>query len=253
MRVKRKLMIGAVLAACAVLVGATANAAYIRIGNLVLRADGGFEPRVLPKRRYAPIRFQGYGDIRTTDHSVPPALRHVKIEFDRDGRLSTGGLPVCRPSRLEATTTKRARERCRQAIVGTGHLRGIVTLGDARLKIESPLTLFNGPREGRKWTVIAHAQTTVPTFESYVVVVPVERRRGTYGYRSSFDVPRIAGGLGALTHIDAKIGRRYRFRGTKRSYVSARCSDGILQTQGYLSFADGTVVYGSLFRGCTAR
>jgi hypothetical protein len=35
--------------------------------------------------------------------------------------------------------------------------------------------------------------------------------------------------------------------------VSARCSDGILQTQGYLSFADGTVIYGSLFRACAVR
>jgi hypothetical protein len=253
MRAKRRLTIGVVLVSCAVLVGGAASAAYIRIGNLVLRADGGFEPRVLPKRHYAPIRFQGHGDIRTTDGSVPPALRHVKLEFDRDGRLNTAGLPVCPASRIEATTSKQARERCGGAIVGTGHLGGIVSVGATRLKIESPLTLFNGPREGRKWTVIAHAQTTVPIFESYVVVIPVERRRGTYGYRSSFDVPKIAGGLGSLTHIDAKIGRRYRYRGTRRSYVSARCSDGILQTQGYLSFADGTVVYGSLFRGCTAR
>jgi hypothetical protein len=232
---------------------AAAGATEIIYGTLVLRADGGFEPRVLPKRNYAPIRFQGHGEIGTTDGSVPPPLRHVKLEFDRDGRLSTAGLPVCLPSSIEATTSEQARERCRGAIVGTGHIRGIVSLGGSRLTIQSPLTLFNGPREGRNWTVIAHAQSTVPIFESYVVVVPVERRRGTYGYRSSFDVPKIAGGLGSLTHIDAKIGRRYRFRGVRRSYVSARCSDGILQTHGYLSFADGTVVYGGLFRVCTVR
>jgi hypothetical protein len=253
MRVKRRLTIGAILVAGGVLIAASASADYVQVGNLVLRADGGFEPRVLPKERYAPIRFQGHGEIGTTDGTVPPALRHVKLEFDHDGRLSTAGLPVCLPSRIEATTAAQARQICRGAIVGTGHLRGVVSLAGVRLQIKSPLTLFNGPREGRNWTVIAHAQTSVPVFESYVVIVPVERRHGTYGYRSSFDVPKIAGGAGALTHIDAKIGRRYRFGGIKRSYVSARCSDGILQTQGYLSFADGTVVYGSLFRGCTAR
>ncbi len=253
MRAKLKLTIGAILVACAALLGSSAGAAEIIYGTLVLRADGGFEPRVLPKKHYAPIRFQGHGEISTTDGSVPPALRHVKLEFDRDGRLSTAGLPVCLPSRIEATTSEQARELCHGAIVGTGHIRGIVSLEGARLKIRSPLTLFNGPREGRNWTVIAHAQSSVPIFESYVVVVPVERRRGTYGYRSSFDVPKVAGGLGSLTHVDAKIGRRYTYRGVKRSYVSARCSDGILQTQGYLSFADGTVIYGSLFRGCTVR
>lgn len=253
MRVKLRLTFGAILVACAALLSASANATYVRYGTLVVRADGGFEPRVLPKRHYAPIRFQGHGEIRTTNGSVPPALREVNLEFDRDGRLSTAGLPVCPPSRIEATTSKQARERCRSAIVGTGHVRGIVSLAGSRLKVSSPLTLFNGPRHGRNWTVIAQAQLSVPVFESYVVVIPVERRRGTYGYRSRFSVPRIADGLGSITHIDAKIGRRYRFHGVRRSYVSARCSDGILQTRGYLGFANGVVLYGSLFKACTAR
>jgi hypothetical protein len=238
------------LVALAGLLGGSANAAYVRVGNLVLRADGGFAPRILPKHRYVPIRFQGYGKIETTDRSVPPALRHVKLDFDRDGRLATAGLPVCLSSQIQATTSKQARRRCRGAIVGTGTVAAVLNFVGARVKIRSPLTLFNGPRQGRKWTVLAHAQATVPIFESYVVVAPVERRRGTFGYRSSFDIPRIAGGLGSLTHVNAKIGRRYRYRGQKRSYVSARCSDGILQTQGYFGFADGTVVYGSVFKDC---
>lgn len=250
---RRVITIGALLAVCAAALVASANAAYVRVGTLVLRADGGFQPHVLPEKHYAPIRFQGHGEIETTDGSVPPALQHIKLDFDRDGRLTTAGLPVCPPGRIEATTSAQARQRCRGAIVGTGHVGAVVSFVGARLKIRSPLTLFNGPRQDGKWTVVAHSQASVPIFESYVVVVPVERRRGIYGYRSSFDVPEIAGGAGALTHIDAKIGRRYRFRGAERSYVSARCSDGILQTKGNLSFADGTIVYGSLFKGCTAR
>jgi hypothetical protein len=227
-----------------------ANAATVRVGTLVLQADGGFQPQVLPKRAYAPIHFQGHGDIKTTDGSVPPALQHVKLEFDRDGRLATAGLGVCPPSRIEATTVKQARHRCRGAIVGSGHVGAILSFAGTRLKVSSPLTLFNGPRQGGNLTVVAHAQTTVPIFESYVVVAPIERRHGTYGYRTSFDIPKIAGGAGALTHVDAKIGRRYRFHGAERSYVSARCSDFILQTQGYFSFADGTVIYGSVFKVC---
>lgn len=240
--------------ACAALLGGSANAAYVRVGTLVLRADGGFAPQVLPKKRYAPIRFQGYGKISTTNGSVPPALQHVNLDFDRDGRLATRGLPVCRPGRIQSTTVKQARRRCRGAIVGAGRVEAVLDLVAARLKLRSPLTLFNGPRQGRRWTVVAHAQASVPIFESYVVVVPVERRRrGAYGYHSSFDVPEIAGGAASLTYIEARIGRRYRFRGRKRSYVSARCSDGILQTRGNFSFSDGNVIYGSVFKGCTQR
>lgn len=249
MKNKRLLGSGLLLIACAVAVG-QAGAATVRVGTLVLHADGGFQPTVLPKRSYAPIRFQGHGEIKTTDGSVPPALRHVKVEFDRDGKLTTAGLPVCPPTRIEARTAKQARNRCRGAIVGRGHVGAILDFGANRIKVRSPLTLFNGPRQSGDITVVAHAQTTVPFFQSYVVVAPIERRRGIFGYRSSFDIPEIAGGAGALTHIDAEIGRRYDFRGARRSYVSARCSDYILQTQGYFSFDDGNVIYGSVFKPC---
>jgi hypothetical protein len=228
-----------------------ANAATVRVGTLVLRADGGFEPRALPKRAFAPIHFQGHSDIATTDGSQPPALQHVKLEFDHDGRLTTAGLGLCRPSRIEGATPKQARRRCDGAIVGSGHVGAAVTLaGFGRIELHSPLTLFNGPRQNGDPTVVAHAQAPFPVSETYVVVAPIERRRGTYGYRVAFDVPPIAGGRGSLTHVDAKIGRRYRAGDAERSYVSARCSDYILQTQGYFSFADGTVIYGSAFKAC---
>jgi len=247
------LVLAALLAVVGVLASGYAGAATVRVGKLVLTADGSFHPQALPRRSYAPIHFQGYGRVKTTDGSVPPALEHVKVDFDRDGRLSTTGLPICLPSRIEATTVKGARRRCRGAIVGSGHVGATISLPGFNFKVTSPLTLFNGPRRNGSPTVVAHAQTTVPLFESYVVVVPIERRRGTFGYRSSFDIPPIAGGLGSLTSIDARVGRRYRFRGAERSYVSARCSDRILQAQGYFSFADGTVVYGSVFKVCRIR
>jgi hypothetical protein len=247
------LAMGALLAAVALLLAGFADAATIRVGTLVLHADGGFEPRLLPKRTYAPIRFQGYGEIKTTNGSLPPALQHVKIEFDHDGRLTTAGLPLCQPARIEAATPQQARHRCRSAIVGTGHIGAAIGLaGLGRIELHSPLTLFNGPRRDGNPTVILHAKAPFPVSETYVVVIEIERRRGTYGYRAEFDIPPIAGGIGSLTDINAKIGRRYRAGGKERSYVSARCSDNILQTQGYFSFADGTVIYGSAFKYCRA-
>lgn len=248
----RLVVAGVLLALSAGLVGG-ANAAYVRVGNLVLTADGGFQPQSLPRRKRVPIRFQGHAEVRTTDGSLPPALRHVKLEFDRDGKLNTAGLPVCQPGQLEGATVTQARQRCGGAIVGKGQVAAVLSLFGARLKVRSPLTIFNGPRKGGSLTAIGHAQTSVPIFQSYVVVAPIERRRGTYGYRTSFDVPKIAGGAGVLTDVKARMGRRFRAGGKKRSYVTARCSDGILQTQGYFSFDDGTVVYGSVFKGCNAR
>jgi hypothetical protein len=239
--------------ALALLVSAPANAARVTVGKLVLRADGGFTPRQLPRRDYAAISFQGHAEIQMKDGSAPPALQRIRLDFDRDGRLTTAGLPVCQPGQIEGATTKQARARCGGAQVGGGHVEATASLPFiGRIEVRAPLTFFNGPRQGGNRTVLAHAQTTLPLPETYVVVIPVERRRGIYGYRSTFDLPPLLGGLGALTHIDAKIGRRYKAGGHERSFISARCSDGILQTQGFASFADGTVVSGSLFKPCSA-
>jgi hypothetical protein len=247
----RLLVFGAFLAVGAVLLVGSAGASTVRVGTLVLHADGGFEPQVLPKRAFAPIHFQGFGEIKTTDGSQPPALQHVTLDFDHDGHLTTAGLPACRPAQLEGATTAQARQRCGAAIVGTGRIGAEVELaGIARLELRTPLTVFNGPRREGDPTAILHAQAPFPISETYVVVVPIERRHGTYGYRVSFDVPPIAGGFGSLTYIGAKLGRFYDFHGSRRSYISARCSDYILQTQGFFSFADGDVIYGSVFKAC---
>jgi hypothetical protein len=246
-------LLGAFVALLIVAAG-PADAARVRVGKLVIRADGGFEPRQLPRRTYLPIRFQGHAEIEMKDGSPPPAAQRIRLDYDSDGRLSTAGLPVCQLTQIEGATTSQARSRCGGAQVGSGHVVATAELPLlGRVDARAPLSLFNGPRQSGNRTVLAHAHTAAPLPETHVVVIPVERLRGTYGYRSTFDLPPILGGLGALTHIDAKVGRRYRAGGKERSFVSARCSDGILQTYGYVSFANGDVVSGDLFKPCSVR
>lgn len=244
----------AVAAILGLLAAGDATAALVRTGTLVLRADGGFTPLLLPRRAYAPISFQGHVDIASTGSGPPPALQSASIDFDRDGRLTTAGLPVCPPASIEGTASGEARQRCRAAIVGSGHVSAVVTLpGEGPVVVSSPLTLFNGPREGGNPTIVAHAQTTYPSPETYVVVAPIQRLASRYSYRATFEVPTIAGGYGALTHVDLKIGRRYRSHGVERSYLSARCSDNVLETRGRFGFADGTIVAGTVFKACNSR
>lgn len=248
---RRLLGIGMVV--CVLLAGA-ADAAFVRVGNLVLTADGGFTPRILPQRAYAPIDFEGEANLRALDGGVPPALQQALIDFDRDGRLTTAGLPACRPEQLEEASPQEARDRCPRAIVGTGHARAsIAQEGHGAVSAASALTIFNGPRQDGHPTAVVHARTTVPAVQNFVITVPIERRPGEFRYRARIDVPPIAAGRGALVHVDAQIGRRYRFRGSQRSYASARCSDNVLRTHGRFTFADGTIIDGSVDKGCTVR
>lgn len=250
---KGKIAIG--VAAVALLLAASAGAALVRVGNLVVHADGGFTPRLLPRKAYAPIEFRGHAEIATVDGAVPPALQHAVLDFDRDGRLSTAGLPACDPSAIENATPEQARVTCSGAIVGKGHVEASIAVpGQAPVHASSPLTLFNGPRRDGDPTVVFHAQTTAPQVQTFAVVVPIERRRSRgYGYRATVEMPPIAGGDGALTHVDLAVGKRYRYQGVERSYTSARCSDSVLETHGRFGFADGTVIAGTIFKPCRAR
>jgi hypothetical protein len=248
---KRLLGIG-VLVACTLLVGG-ANAALVRVGDLVLTADGGFTPRQLPKHAFAPIDFRGTANLKAVGGGAPPPLQQAVIDFDRDGRLTTAGLPVCQPTSLEETTPAEARNRCAGAIIGTGHVDALITLQSGAVKASSPVTFFNGPRQEGSPTVILHARTTVPAVQTFVITIPIEQRAGEFRYRATIDVPPIAAGLGSLVHLDAKIGKHYRYRGRERSYTAARCSDGVLRTRGRFTFADGTIIEGSVEKGCTVR
>ncbi len=248
---KRLTAVGALI--CCVLFAGAANAALVKVGNLVLTADGGFTPRILPHASYAPIDFEGNANLKAVDGSVPPPLQQIVLDFDRDGRLTTTGIPTCQPSQLQEVTPEQARRRCPGAIVGTGRADAMIDLGGQRLLASSPITLFNGPRLAGKPTVILHARTTVPAVQNFAITLPIEKRGGAFRYRATVDLPAIAGGTGSLVHLDAKVGKRYRAGGKQRSYVAARCGDGVLRTRGRFTFGDGTIIEGSVEKGCTVR
>jgi hypothetical protein len=239
--------------AVAVVAGGSASGALVEVNDIILRADGGFQPQTLPRRGFAPIDFQGHVDIAAKDGGRPSPLKQALIDFDRDGRLSVGGLPTCAPESVIDASTAEARRTCRGAIVGTGRIEAMISLAEGPVPASSPLTLFNGPRLAGAPTVVLHARTTVPGTQTYAIVVPIERRRGGFRYRARIDVPPIALGRGAITHIDVDIGRRYRAGGRSRSYVSARCSDNILQTHGRFTFEDGTIIDGLVEKFCRSK
>lgn len=241
-------------ALAALTIAALAQGAVVKVNDIVLRADGGFQPHELPRGRFAPIEFQGYFDISARRGGAPVKLTEAVIDFDRDGRLATGGLPSCSPSLLAGLGVRAGRETCGGAVVGTGRVEAFVELpGGGAVRGSSPLTIFNGPPQDGHPTAVLHARMTFPEAQTFAIVVPIERRRGGFRYRARLAVPEIADGRGAITRVEVEIGRRFVSGGKRRSYVSARCSDGIIHTHGRFTFAEGTIVDGSVEKGCTPR
>jgi hypothetical protein len=231
---------------------AAGEGALVIVNDIVLRADGGFHPRALPRRQFVPIDFQGHFDIAAKGGGKPVALESAVIDFDRDGRLSPGGLPTCPVERVASASTTEARRACGGAIVGTGRIAAWIDLDGGSVTGSAPLTLFNGPPQNGDPTVILHAHTDFPLTETLAIVIPIERRPGPFRYRATLVLPPIAGGRGSITHVGVEVGRRFSVNGQRRSYVAAHCSDGVLRTHGRFTFADGTVVDGAVEKPCQA-
>jgi len=236
-------------------VQAVAKPIFVRLGNIVIVADGGFKPKVLPKNRYAPISLSAWGRMSTVDGSLPPAVSQLQVDYDRNGLLTTRGLPVCNPSRLQSTTTAAARKACGKALIATGHASGWVAFPDQEpFQAGSTVLGFNGPRVRGNPTVILHAYAYVPAPTTFVIPVTITQlKKGPYRYRTTVEAPSIAGGYGVVTKVRVKVERRYRFKGKRLSYVSARCKTGWLRARGKVAFVDGTSAQGDIFKPCFVR
>jgi hypothetical protein len=242
----------AVIAACLLLLAPTALGLRIKFGDLVVVTDGGVAPSTLPKRGYAPITIQGHGRISTTSGKLPPVLKRIVLYFDKHGEVETRGLPVCREIQLVATTTKRARKNCGEAIVGTGFGKGVVKYDDQPpIPASSPITIFNAPKRHGNPTVLAHAHLTVPGPTTFIVPIEIKRvKAGRYGFKTVADIPPIANGAGIPQYGRLKIGRTWRFKGKKLSYANAGCPDGRLQARGQFVFDNGNRLQGTFLQRC---
>lgn len=219
---RRRLAISVLLAFIAI-GGVAAHAEKIQSGNLLVKFDANFDPHALPRTRPAPVKIEIQGSIATTDGSHPPALRWLEVELNRNGRLTTAGLPVCSAPLLQSTTSEQARTRCGNAIVGRGEFHAVVALG-GDVPTSGKIIAFNSRLKGKP-ALLLHFFADVPTRFTLVVPLRIVRKdKGEFGTLLRTRVPKLAGGLGSITQIDLKIGRRYSSGARSRSYVSAACS-----------------------------
>ncbi|HEY7456625.1 MAG TPA: hypothetical protein VH703_05060 [Solirubrobacterales bacterium] len=217
-------------AALAIGLAALASAAQVtlRAGNLILTFGGNVAPKKLPRKHFAPARANVFGKVKTSDGTHPSAFREAIFDIDKNVLVNSRGLPVCRAGQLEARDTKAAKRVCGKTIVGNGSAHAEVAFPEqAPIKIASPLLVFNGGTRGGKTKLLIHTFITVPAPAAIVTQVTLKKiRRGPYGLHGIARVPVIAGGSGSALDFNFKIGRNYRFKGTRRSFLTARCPSG---------------------------
>ena len=232
--------------------GATAGGASSCIGPLCVSSTATMMPRELPKSGGAPISLQSITRVSTKDGSTPPTLAFIDFLIDKHGRVNNKAFPVCTEAKLEGTTPSQARQRCAGALVGKGTGKALVTMpGKAPFTISSPVSLFNAPPTSGKPTLLAHAYETVPAPKTLLVPIVVERvAKGRYGFHVHVEMPEVAGGFGAPTLAEAKVGATRKKGGRKVGFIEATCSGGRLQVDGHLRFTNGDFFPATLTSPC---
>lgn len=224
---KNLLMALALSAALAVGFTAIASAAKITIrgGNLITTFGGTSKPTALPKNRFAPVKANIFGVIKTSDGTHPSALREVVVDFDKDIKIDPRGLPACRPGQLEARNTRAARRVCGKTTVGSGLAHAQISFPEQQpIKVRSPITIFNGGGNARQTKLLIHTFLTVPVPAAIVTQVNIKKKGA--GLSTISKVPVIAGGSGSVLDFKFNVGRDFRFRGRKTSLNMAKCPDG---------------------------
>lgn len=213
---------------------------------------GKLAPKRLPRYGEAPVAVDISGRIGSTTDADPPQLQKLTISINRQGRLSHGGIPVCRLGHIVPSTTAQALAACRGSLVGEGHL-----FADVRIPEQSPfpaagkVLAFYGKLGGRP-AVLAHVYGATPTPTSFVLPFLIRSARGTFGTILEASLPTATGEWGFITGISLSLGRR--------GFLSAGCAapKGLGEAvfpllRATFGFAGGLNLTSTLNRTCKAR
>jgi hypothetical protein len=211
-------------------------------GNICVTDDGGIAPSKLPRRGKAPITARLNGEIETRDGTHPPALQSLDLDIDKTIGVDAIGLPVCRAQQIQARSTAAAKKACGATIVGSGKAEVEVAFPEQTpFRSTGPIVLFNGGVRGKITTVLLHAYVNVPAPTAIVIKATITRiDGGRFGLHIAAKIPKIAGGAGSPTMFELRVGRKYTYKGKKKSFLVAGCPTGTWLTKGKALFSDGT-------------
>ena len=211
-------------------------------GNTQL-IDSQIRPKKLSKKQFTlgTLNVRTLTTSTTAANGVPIPAVHATIDFDRNAKLYTKGLATCNPAKLQNQSTETALRFCGKAKIGGGDAVALLPVGPTVYNVEQTVTAFNGAPKGGKPVVILHTYGTTPIQVTLVLVGTVlNYNKEGFGPRLDLDIPLIAGGTGALKEFKVKIDKKWRFKGIKRSFLSAKCPNSkTLKTRGKFTFRDG--------------
>jgi DNA-binding beta-propeller fold protein YncE len=222
--------------------------------------DGKLTPHVLPRHGTAPVGIIVDARISATGGEDPPQLRRITIAINRNGHFTSKGLPACRVNQIQPSTTAGALASCRRSLVGEGSFSANVKLPQqSPFPSSGKVLAFNGTVNGRP-AILAHIYGSDPAPTSIVLPFLLREGRGTYGTTLEASLPQATGSWGYVTGLRISLRRRFSYRGSSRSFLSAGCpapagfpSAAFPLAKTSFAFAGNLTLDAVLNRTCRAR
>lgn len=234
-----------------------AHAELTERGDLFVRFKGGIAPGALPRTKLAPIAISVAGTVKTLSGERPPALRRIRIELNRGGRLDPHGLPACRYGQLVAASPRQVLAACKEALVGEGAYEAKSAFPEqATFPSQGHILAFNAVYEGHS-AILAHIYGHEPVPITRIIVFRIRRTGGTFGTVLTGTLPDAVNHYGYVVGISLRLFRRFDVDGQQRSYLSAACaapagfpSAVFPFARASMSFAGGRTLSSTLTRSC---
>ena len=135
------------------------------------------------------------------------------------------GLPTCPIAKIQTASNAHALSACRDALVG----QRPVLRHDHRFPARPPTrskgaSWSSTASKANKHVLFGHIFSPTPFATSFVITFEIKNGgHGTYGTVLTANLKKALGTKRNLTGIEMTLDRRYTYRGTHRSYVSAGC------------------------------
>jgi hypothetical protein len=224
---------------------------------------GAFLPKKLPKDKRAPISL--FTNVAATNPGNPYQLANptvlAKVDYDKAGAFQQKGFPTCpdqggdpREMFGAATKTEDVRQACPDAIVGSGGATVKVPTGPATPPLEVHADVIAANVDQNR--ILLHSYNPLSGGQPLLGKIgKADPEAGPkYGLTLTVEVPPLAGGTAVITQFDAKIKAVYRFKGKKRSLLSARCpSSKRLGAQARFTDNQGQLAVGTFTQKCKQK
>lgn len=241
----------------ALLIVPLAYAELTERGDLFVRFKGGIDPNALPRTELAPIAVSVAGTVQTLSGERPPALRQIRVELNRGGKLDPHGLPTCPYRALVAASPARVMSVCGDALVGEGSYAAKTAFPEqTAFPSQGHILAFNAVYEGHS-AILAHVYGGDPVPITRIIVFRIHRTGGTFGTVITGALPDAVNHYAYVAGISLRLFRRFDFHGSHRSYLSAACAapSGFPRAvfpfaRASMSFADGRTLSSTLTRSC---